>query len=640
MAHELYYTSAPRGLRPQTSGFCTVGMTAGFPAPFIPRLEALSGYKPPQEGAEVSECPTAWSHWIVAAAGLDRHVLSAVGRTAPDHTGRSNKIAHHLLLHASELVSAGPAWLIGQHGVMESRWIGEPRVIDHERRLPAGHEMGSVRCSTWEGAGGDAGWAGVIANAALLDPSRPCSVVYPDGVDALALIQEAMLLLPAEWRWRVTFTSYFMQPVAGLRCTWRFCVDGTEAAAAARASSMNTIDLCLRAPCTHTGKFIDMARTGRAESTRDLGDDRGALAGATPPQIARPAPVKPAVTKASGTREKRAPIAVDPTVETGIDYVEQSSSRDGRERIAMMVAVAVAALFLVTTVTFFALWMKAAGAPGAAQQGATAPSGTAPESDAKTMERQRDAAEARADTATAQLNDLKGQLAQAETNLAAKDDLIAQQYSEIELLKRKTQPTVAPAEVTAPGPGAASGQSFHAAEAHEPTVAPDASSATAPVVATVNVGPVSATAWLIVELPKPARSQSGDWNGAGTWPIAKGVPVRKVVWAPGSVSTVKGFVFEGSKVFTGSGDAKALVAEIAAEGEGVRFSWKVAVKDSSTKNLKVDDVSAVIKQIPMHATLENDESVWLAAQRLDTRQVGPKEVSIGLRDPEEPLVAS
>lgn len=50
MAYELFYTSAPKGLRPLTSGICTVGMTRGFPGPFIPRLEALSGYRPPFEG--------------------------------------------------------------------------------------------------------------------------------------------------------------------------------------------------------------------------------------------------------------------------------------------------------------------------------------------------------------------------------------------------------------------------------------------------------------------------------------------------------------------------------------------------------------------------------------------------------------
>ena len=41
MALELIYTSAVRGLRAGTSGFCTVAMTKGLPPALVPRLEAL-----------------------------------------------------------------------------------------------------------------------------------------------------------------------------------------------------------------------------------------------------------------------------------------------------------------------------------------------------------------------------------------------------------------------------------------------------------------------------------------------------------------------------------------------------------------------------------------------------------------------
>ena len=43
---ELFYTSAPRGLRPGSSGFCTVSMTSGMPPTLISRLESLSSYQP------------------------------------------------------------------------------------------------------------------------------------------------------------------------------------------------------------------------------------------------------------------------------------------------------------------------------------------------------------------------------------------------------------------------------------------------------------------------------------------------------------------------------------------------------------------------------------------------------------------
>ena len=45
MSQELIYTSAPRGLRPGSRGFCTVMRTEGLPEPVVNRLEALSGYR-------------------------------------------------------------------------------------------------------------------------------------------------------------------------------------------------------------------------------------------------------------------------------------------------------------------------------------------------------------------------------------------------------------------------------------------------------------------------------------------------------------------------------------------------------------------------------------------------------------------
>ena len=52
MTQELIYTSAPRGLKPGSHGFCTVAVTQGMPPNLAERLEALSGYRhvyPPQD---------------------------------------------------------------------------------------------------------------------------------------------------------------------------------------------------------------------------------------------------------------------------------------------------------------------------------------------------------------------------------------------------------------------------------------------------------------------------------------------------------------------------------------------------------------------------------------------------------------
>ena len=258
MAIEMYYTSATRGLAPGSSGFCTVAATRGFPTSLISKLEPLSGYRSP-EG--MCESPVAFSHWIVEFAGVERHILAAVRGASPDHTQRSNKHAHYVVLKPDELVSEGAAWMMLQSGTMSDGWQGEATHIEKERVVPITGNRTSASCETWEQVSGDAGWAGVLVGFFLLDATRPVNVIYPMGTPVLALVDEALSLLPAEARWRVTFSSYFMQPVAGLRCSWRFCLEGSEAAKAAQRSAQ-VIDLCAKHPLHRTNASINAARAG------------------------------------------------------------------------------------------------------------------------------------------------------------------------------------------------------------------------------------------------------------------------------------------------------------------------------------------------------------------------------------------
>ena len=45
MSIELVYTSAPRGLNPDSTGFCTVATTPGMNPQVMAKLEGLSGYE-------------------------------------------------------------------------------------------------------------------------------------------------------------------------------------------------------------------------------------------------------------------------------------------------------------------------------------------------------------------------------------------------------------------------------------------------------------------------------------------------------------------------------------------------------------------------------------------------------------------
>lgn len=71
MTQELIYTSAPRGLRPGTQGFCTVVSTQGMPVNLAMQLESLSGYRhlyPPGSPQE-SQNPVTWSHLRLRVGG-------------------------------------------------------------------------------------------------------------------------------------------------------------------------------------------------------------------------------------------------------------------------------------------------------------------------------------------------------------------------------------------------------------------------------------------------------------------------------------------------------------------------------------------------------------------------------------------
>src|SRR5258706_16459040 len=112
MSYELFYTSAPRGLKAGTKGFCTVAVTRGMPAVLLDRLESLSGYRPlyPAGSPKADDNPVSWAHWLVSAGAQTYSVLSRVCFAGLDYTQPSNKFAHHIALTTAEQPVRAPAW--------------------------------------------------------------------------------------------------------------------------------------------------------------------------------------------------------------------------------------------------------------------------------------------------------------------------------------------------------------------------------------------------------------------------------------------------------------------------------------------------------------------------------------------------
>ncbi|WP_203329156.1 GAP1-N2 domain-containing protein [Candidatus Laterigemmans baculatus] len=264
MSVELLYTSAPRGLRQGSRGFCTVLSTAGMPLNLANRLESLSGYRqlfPPQH-PQASENPVAYSHFRISLSGQSLSVLSRVGDYGTDYSGRTNKIAHHVVVDAAEAPAAGPAWLLRHSGVMRSNWDGNCETPATGPAIPQGDQQPAI-CHAWQSITGDAGWGGVVAEALTVRSSKPTWIVYSLAQQSklLELIDESIALLPASERWQATFSTYAANLSPDIDCRVRCVVEGSEEARLAAARGQ-VIDLTVDLQPAPSSAFTERAQTG------------------------------------------------------------------------------------------------------------------------------------------------------------------------------------------------------------------------------------------------------------------------------------------------------------------------------------------------------------------------------------------
>ena len=223
MSQELIYTSAPKGLKLGARGLCTVAATPGMAKNLADRLESLSGYRHlfPPGSPEAHLNPVNYSYLRFVLGGQTYYLLSRIADAGLDYTQRTNKLAHHIVLHPSELPPAGPAWLASQPGVFETTWNRDPEHIPKGRRpIPQG-QLNAGICSAWKAAMGDAGWAGVLAEHALKSNQEEAYLIYRPGTDVLDLFIEAQGLLSPEQRWATTFSTYFTKLPPRIDCRSR-----------------------------------------------------------------------------------------------------------------------------------------------------------------------------------------------------------------------------------------------------------------------------------------------------------------------------------------------------------------------------------------------------------------------------------
>ena len=248
MIYELLVTSVKRALQAGRSGFAPVMRTRGMHPDLQSRLEALSGYRHDFTQGDPRNS-VLLSHSVIESTAGKFSVLSRIVDAGSDHSGRSNKLAHHLSLDGSEIRSAtgsSPAvTLMGleRSGTFATQWNSEPNEKNPGQSISF-PPTEPAQCRDWERYAGDAGWAGVLIDRALR--GQPTWIICGRGTHILPLFAEALALVEPARRWGISFTTHAITTTGFL---WMVALDGSPEAQIARAQNRIPVIDTTR-PCT------------------------------------------------------------------------------------------------------------------------------------------------------------------------------------------------------------------------------------------------------------------------------------------------------------------------------------------------------------------------------------------------------
>ncbi|MDB4392007.1 hypothetical protein N9006_01515, partial [bacterium] len=261
MSQELIFTSARKGLKLGSSGFCTVASTPGMPANLARVLEGLSGYRhlhaPGTPDSKFN--PNVFSNVKVKVGGRSFNVLSRISDADLDYSRRSNKIAHHFAIDNSGSIQQGPSSLLKNESQFVGVWDQEPKHLDS--RIPVGVFTPPRSCSTWKSVAGDAGWAGDVIEA--VQKKKTVYLIVNPSTPTLELMDEMITLLPLQQQWDFTFSTFYTKTPGNVECSVR-CVmqDSPEVATARRSQSNVVLDLTKHLGLSSSG-LADQARNGQ-----------------------------------------------------------------------------------------------------------------------------------------------------------------------------------------------------------------------------------------------------------------------------------------------------------------------------------------------------------------------------------------
>ena len=272
--YELIYTSVTKGIGGGT-GYATAAHTKGLPRTLIEALEAVSTFKHIETNPlAFQKNPVSFSHLTIGTGSQRAHVVSRIAACEPDHSGRTNFIAHHIVLTAQEAAAlpAGPVAVASQPGLFRNAWH-EPAQLLPPRALPQAAEPAGAG-TAWRAAGLDPAWADWLAQR-LRSGGKATFVIHRRGSDLLPLFGDVFSLLPPAQRWASTFATYSSQvfPGVGHTCALRGVVQDTPfAAGVASRSRADCIDLTNSGPAPKVAAAV--VRAPASPSSRSTPSQR------------------------------------------------------------------------------------------------------------------------------------------------------------------------------------------------------------------------------------------------------------------------------------------------------------------------------------------------------------------------------
>ena len=204
MAWQLIYTSAPRSLEAGRSGFGTVARHRAISPLLVSAIERASQFSrlPGTDAGRVI-----FSHRIVAVAGGRFHVLSAIRDAGADYTGRTNHIAHHLIVDPREIAQLGPDGPSPADVLLAMRWAASwnesPRFLEASDEVSLSAILPHTNGSAWEQITGNANQAWLLATG---DASRGAYIIQPGSADLREVFAESLRLIP-DRLWQISFTT-------------------------------------------------------------------------------------------------------------------------------------------------------------------------------------------------------------------------------------------------------------------------------------------------------------------------------------------------------------------------------------------------------------------------------------------------